>query len=143
MRTWCAVLILKSAPSALNLRFRLLQLCEVRQPTMRHAMRPTEPAWLQAVIENPYGTRAPLTPFAAVERQLATARRTLKRSDVSGEERRLLIEEAQILEQDLAARPFNLRTARLCEQKLAWLAQRAKQLKMSAPSNDLATTNCA
>lgn len=110
---------------------------------MKHATRPTEPAWLQAVIENPSKVRTRLMPFADVERQLISARRALERSDVAGETRRLLIEEARILEQDLAARPFDLRTARLCEQKLAWLAQRAKQLRMSALSTVPTTTRCA
>lgn len=110
---------------------------------MKHATRSTGPEWLQAVIENPNRVRTRLTPFADVERQLNSARRALERSDVIGEARRLLVEEVRILEQDLAARPFNLRTARLCEQKLAWLAQRSKQLKMSALSSVPATIRCA
>jgi hypothetical protein len=110
---------------------------------MRHATRPTEPAWLQAVIENPHSARTPLTSFAELEKRLASASRALERTGLMGEQRCLLIEEIRILRQNLAARPFDLRTARLCDRKLDWLAQRAKQLGSQATSTVVATTLCA
>jgi len=75
---------------------------------------------LRVIAENPDTARLPLIPFADVERRLVKVRRALARAPRDGVAHRLLLEEAQLLEQDLAARPFNPARARRCEQELLW-----------------------
>ena len=81
--------------------------------------------------------RLPLMQFHEVERRLKKVRRALSKPDVIGLTRRLLREEEALLLRDLSARPFDLRTARQCEQQMRWLARRAITHGMDmTPGND-------
>lgn len=97
-------------------------------------------SWTPRVVESPSVGRAPLLPFKEIERKLSMVNTALRRPNLMAHERCLLEEESRVLEQDLAARPFNLRVARLCEVRLRWLVQKARTLGITTAASIMQDT---
>ena len=79
---------------------------------------------LRIVARNDGLTR-PLLPLHVLERRLAIVTRRLRHRTLSDQERDILLRRRTLLEQSIAARPFESRKARMLEQHLRWLDNHA------------------
>lgn len=78
---------------------------------------------LRLVVDNA-APRGGLIPLLDLERRLDETERTLRRPGLAPETREALLEARALLRCELEARPFNLRLARRCEQRLRWIERR-------------------